>query len=264
MRQRIIRCIELLHLLWKHKKWYFDYVLHKKQKLYKQLKQLHCKRIKAVQLLEWKVNYGSYYFHALFENKNVFVKVTSKWTKDGYFNEIACNNYIQNHSKFLAERSPTLFVNTIYDDFYILIFERFDIIKGIKNDEVQDALNQFISEYSRIGIIHQDLKPSNITIHDNKYCIIDYGFSICPNSNDVRVATNNYIKHITNAAKELLETPDYYYDDAIASNVTKIDRETLNFIVSNNDKCLIRLAGIVHEFQIQKLPGRSVSILHRR
>ena len=224
---------------------------------------MECKFIKVAQPLEWKVHYGSYYFKANLKKEKVFIKVTSVYTKDGYENEVVCDDYIKKNSAFLAERTPKILKNFVYEDFHIIIFECFEIQKELGKEDLQNAVSEFLEEYTEKGIIHQDLKPTNLTIHNEKYCIIDYGFSICPDSNHIRITTANYIEYISDEAKNILSCADFYYDDAIACGITNVDRSLINFIVGSRDKYFIKLAGNVYEYRLERLEGRRVCLLHK-
>ena len=263
MRKKIIYLIELMILVFRHRKHYMHYLSNRKKELYARLRQAGCTHIKAVQPLEWKVSYGSYYFSALMNHKKVFVKVTGPATKDGYVNELACDTYIKQHSPFLADRTPKVLKSFVSGEYYVILFEYFNILEEIKKDDLQQAACEFLEEYTRIGIIHQDLKPSNLTFHNGRYCIIDYGYSICQGSNHTRLSCMNYIEFITEAAKAVLEDADYYYDDAIAVGMEHTDRSAVNFIVGRKEIYFIRLAGKLYEYRLEQLPGRSVRLLHK-
>lgn len=213
--------------------------------------------------MEWKVNYGSYYFRAKLDEKQVFIKVTAPCTKDGYENEIKCNAFIGNNSKFLSERTPEILASFVYENYHVIIFEYFEMRHEIQKADLRNALHEFIDEYSRIGIIHQDLKASNVTIHRDKYCIIDYGYSICPDSNHFRFAKCNCISHISDKARLLLEDADFYYDDVAALGIENLDRSSVNFIVGKGEKYYISLGASVFEYRLEQLEGRSVCLLHK-
>ena len=263
LRKKIIYLIELVTIFIKYWREYIAYYLYRKRKLYKLLREAGYRQIKVVQPCEWKVHYGSYYFRAVLNNNTVFIKVTSSFTKDGYINEVICNDYIQNKSEFLIERTPKILDYFMYEDFYVIVFEYFEIRKDINIGQLKYAVCEFIDEYSKIGIIHQDLKPSNVTIHNGKYCVIDYGYSICPNSNHIRIAKGNYIESISDRAKAILEDADFYYDDVVASGIEGIDRNSINFIVGRKDKYFINLAENIFEYRVEQLAGRSVFLLHK-
>lgn len=264
MRKEIINFIELMNLFHTHKREYIDYFLKKRSNLYKCLREHGCRDIEVVQPLEWKVWYGSYYFRGILNHKKVFIKVTAECTKDGYMNEVVCDNYIKKNSVFLSERTPKIILNFIYEGFHIVIFEYFEICKELKLNDLQSAMHEFVVEYSNVGIIHQDIKLNNLTIQNGKYCMIDYGYAICPDSNHIRVTTSNYIDYITDLAKTLLENADFYYDDIVASGMNNIDRNLVNFIVGSKDRYFIKLADKIYEYRLEKLAGRSVCLLHKQ
>ena len=252
LRRRIIYMIELASLFGRHKKSYIDYFLNKRTGLYTYLEHHGCSNIKAVQLLEWKIWYGSYYFKAMFNGERVFIKVTAGCTNDGYLNELICNNYIKNNSPFLAERTPKVLLNFVEEDYHVIVFEYFDICQEIKQDDLKNAVCEFCKEYSRIGVIHQDIKPSNLTMHNGKYCMIDYGYAICPDSNNMRIKRENYIEDISDTGRDTLDNADFYYDDVVASGIKNARRDEVNFIVGRKNEYFIRLAGVVYEYRLEQ------------
>ncbi len=264
MKKHLIYVTELLALFWKFKCHYFNYFFTKKRKLYRILRSKNCRKIKAIQLLKWKVSYGSMYYKAFLDGKPVFIKVTSFLTADGYNNEIVLNKYIFNNSTFLARRTPEILSHFVNDDFYIIISEFFDIQVVDFNYDKAPIFKEFICEYLDKCIIHQDLNQDNLCFCGGEFCVIDYGYSICPNSDVVRLQiNNNRIDCITDYARSILNDADFYYDDVLGTGINNFDRNLVNFIVGRDNLYYVKLGNVIHEYTKVQLGNRPVFLLHK-
>lgn len=263
MKKKLIKLIALFSLYKTNWKAYKEYYFSKKKILYKYLRNQGFYAIKVAQRLEWKVSYGSFYYNAKYNNQQVFVKVTSKFTQDGYFNEILCNEYIRKKSEYLYHRSPRLLKYSKFDDFYIIVFECVEIDQTFNENDFQCQTTKFIDEFSKIGMIHQDLKITNVTIHNNSMYLLDYGYSLCPASNNVRRTNCNFINYITETAKQLLPNADFYFDDAVSANLFEIDREKINFLVGKDDLYFMKTFDEIIKYQLIRLGERQIWILRK-
>lgn len=255
MKQKIIFLYELLLLATKHPFAYMRFFIFKKHKILKLLKQNRIKKIRPVQLIQWKIWYGTCYFSGIIKDDNkdvsVFIKVMGKDLESCYNNELIVNDYILQTSLYLAEKTPKIYNHFSLDDTYIIVYENLKFQSFSKNEESIAEIGNVLSEYTEAGIIHTDFGLANMGLVDNKYYFFDYGTSICPLSEIIRIRrsdTYNVIDKAIPSALNLIPEPDYYYDDAAFLGIEYKERNNINFIIAKQELFFVKLGPDIFKF----------------
>lgn len=240
-------------LLIKYKSFYFNYYFKNKKKIYMALKDSGVSNIKPIHKEIWKLWYNTSYYTAVSNGRSVFIKVMGELLQDCFNNEILVNKYIDDNSLWLEKRKPKLLHNIALDELYILIYENLHMENITLTESVKEDVKKAIKEYNRIGILHTDFGLTNIAKYDNKTLFIDYGTSICLQSNMIRIRNEsnyNHIDRITDQAKDLCENADFYYDDAVHVGVDMPKTENINFLVGQGDLFYVKLGTQFIKFKL--------------
>ena len=253
--------IELFSLYKKHWRSYGKYYTSQKATLYKIFKSRGITNIKPTGKSDWKIWYGTCYFKGEMNNEVVFIKVQGSNLLDCFENERKLNLYIDQTSQFLAQRKPQLYLDFIVDDFYVFVFKHIRIDRVRSDNSLVESVQMALNEYSRIGLLHSDFGLVNIGNCDGNVCFFDYGTSIFPDSDKVRVRnspTYNHLEKILPQAKSLINEPDFYYDDAVHCGLDGLNRENVNFLVGKNDLYYARLGKKIYKYHLENKSEHSV------
>lgn len=270
MKKTIITLIENIYLIKKYWKYYLRFYLKDKRKITKALKSKGLFNIKPTSKDNWKIWYDCFYFSANIydENKNkksVFVKVMGSLLKECYENEILLNEYIKNNSPYLYERTPNVYFGLNFENFYSIVYDFVKFESPIRNDRFTKEVNKTLNEYLKCAILHTDFGIVNIGINNGKYWFFDYGTSLCPLSNEIRIRNSeqyNHLDKITPQAAKLIPQPDFYYDDAAHLKIQDYDNSNLNFIVGKKDVYYAKLGETIYKYRLkQQSSGRGVCLL---
>ena len=261
----LIGCLLLYKAYWRY---YWKFFTVQKKMIYKTLKKHHVKKIRCFSQSNWKLVYGSCYFTGVYHDAgkktDVFIKVQSDKLVDCYDNEPMVNQYVDQHSEYLAQRKPKLFFCDVENGCYMLVFERVDIQPTTDLEQRKQELQQIIQEYTRIGIIHADFDTVNLGIVDGLLCCLDYGTSLCQQSNHIRIRHHpsyNHLDKMTERARNLLPDADFYYDDAVHCGMDQIDRTDINFLVGKEDTFYAKLGDTVQKYRMMRSPKVGVLCL---
>ena len=263
MKKQIIKVIEFIALIVKHRRFYLKYLFKDKKVIYKELKKNGISRIKPVSRTQWKLWYNTCYYKGVFKDGTdavkVFIKSNSHLLSDCVNNEEIVNRYIKQSSEYLYSHSPRFIKKIIVNDHYITIYEYLKIEPAANSPELDGEIRKAVDEYTRVGILHTDFGCVNIGITEGKYCFFDYGTSLCPESNNIRLRNCKNYNHkdeATASALELIPDPDYYYDDLIhiGKQIEGIDRNEINFIIGKGETYIARLAGETIRYHLVGTP----------
>lgn len=260
MKKTISKYLDFVILLNKYKKDYFNYYFHNKHKIYKELKNKGIYSIKPSNKDNWKLWYNTCYLSGYISDNNnnrvpVFIKIMGPLLKDCFENEKVVNRYILENSEYLSERLPKILFDIVIGDFYILVYDYLDMKAVEVSAELSSAIERAISEYSKIGILHTDFGIINIGINNNKYIFFDYGTSLCPHSNNIRVRKYdkyNHLDKVTNSALSIIEKPDFYYDDVIHCDIKDINTSDVNFLVGKDDIYYAKLGTNIYKYRLKQ------------
>ena len=268
MKKYLLNLLEQV-LLYKHFwKYYWKFFTVQKKEIYRTLKKHNITNIKFFSQTNWKLVYGSCYFRGIYHENgkkvDVFIKVQSDALVDCYENEPMINKFVDCNSELLAKRKPKLIFNDVENGHYLLVFELLSFQPLRIIDRWEESVQEIISEYTRIGVIHTDFDSVNLGIVDNTLYCFDYGTSLCELSDHIRIRyspTYNHIDHITDEARELLPDADFYYDDAVHCGIQKIDRPGINFLVGKEDVFYAKLGNTIQKYRMERSPEVGVLCL---
>ncbi len=257
----IIKRIEAFCLVKKHWKAYYRYYASNKTRFYKCFKAHGITHIRPTSKNNWKLWYGTCYFAGEVKNEKVFIKVQSSLLRDCFDNEKKLNLYIDETSEFLSRRKPKLFMDFVLDDYYILVFEHVDISDVEKESTLTEFVQMALDEYSRIGVIHTDFGLVNIGNNKGVIYFLDYGTSLCLQSDRIRIRNSvfyNHLDKILPQAQSLVAEPDFYYDDAAHCGLSGLERKNVNFLVGKNDIYYAKLGEKIYKYHLEKKSENSV------
>ncbi len=266
MKKRIIKIIENLYLHKKHWKAYCRYYFLHRRKIKKLLKKHNVAKLRPISKNNWKLWYNTCYFKGLLKNategdRAVFVKIQGPSLFDCFENEKVLNSYIDEQSEFLSARKPRLFFDLVVDDYYIFVFDFIDIDFIEANTELSKLVQKALDEYTKIGVLHTDFGLINMGVVGNDTFFIDYGTSLCPESDRIRIrnlGSYNHLDKILPQAKALVSDPDYYYDDAVHCGLRNLDRNNVNFLVGKGDIVYAKLGEKTYKYHLEKKSENSV------
>ena len=249
--------VDRYYLVKTHRKDYLNYYKYGKGQIYSTLKGKGIINIKPINKHIWKLWYNTCYFSGELktDKKRVFVKVMGKYGLDCYENEVIVNKYIEKNSAFLSERMPKILFSCKTDDYYFIVYSYLELSDITLNDDFYKELNKTIEEYSRIGILHTDFGLTNMGYKDGKYYFIDYGTSLCPESDNIRFRNQsnyNHIDRMSSEAKMLIDTPDFYYDDLSNLDLALKKEDNVNFIVSKQDIAYAKLGERIYKYKVKR------------
>lgn len=257
MKSLLIKFLDSILLIKKYWKYYIKFYFFYKRKIYNRLKTVGITRIRPTSKSEWKLWYNCCYFSGYVkrENKRVFIKVMGPLLEDCFNNEIIMNRYIKEHSEYIFGKTPRLYDSMIVGDFYILIygFNTFSIPKV--DNRLTEEVKNIIAEYADKGILHTDFALSNIGINNDNYFFFDYGTSLCPQSDRIRLRNSdnyNHVDVVTNTALEIIDSPDYYYDDVAHLGILDFNRENVNFIIGKNHLYYAKLGKEIIKYKLKE------------
>ena len=253
---------------------YVDYVIRRRKIINNLIKQKGIKHIKPFNKSDWKLRYNtSYYTGDLLINgneKKVFIKVMGENVKDCFYNEILVNNYILKKSDYLYKKCPNILLSFNNDTYYIIVYEFIKISDIIICDEFYKDLEKTLNEYYRIGLLHTDFGFINIGHNNDKYIYFDYGTSLCPISNNIRIRNaNNYnhIKELKSKSLLNLDNIDFYYDDLLhlGIDINRINVNSKNYIITKGNIAKAKLGDTIIEYDLKKKSEQSqVKILVKK
>lgn len=249
--------VDRYYLVKTHRKDYLNYYKYGKGQIYSTLKGKGIINIKPINKHIWKLWYNTCYFSGELktDKKRVFVKVMGKYGLDCFENEVIVNKYIEKNSAFLSERMPKILFSCKTDDYYFIVYSYLELSDITLNDDFYKELNKTIEEYSRIGILHTDFGLTNMGYKDGKYYFIDYGTSLCPESDNIRFRNQsnyNHIDRMSSEAKMLIDTPDFYYDDLSNLDLALKKEDNVNFIVSKQDIAYAKLGERIYKYKVKR------------
>lgn len=245
--------VNRIYLLTEYKKYYIKYYFKNKKTIYKTLKKHGLFEITPVHKDIWKLWYNTSYYQGVIGNKKVFIKVMGELLQDCYDNEILVNKYIDDNSSWLKGRKPKLIDSFEVDDLYILVYENLPLRDIVITESTTEDIKKAIIEFNKIGILHTDFGLSNIASFENKVMFIDYGTSLCPKSNFIRIRNGENYNHINNiipTAKRICEDANFYYDDATHIGINNFGERT-NFLVGNGKVFYARLGSNLFKYKLK-------------
>lgn len=166
IKQKLIDLIEWGHLLRVNRKFYVDYYLHDRQRIYSKIKENDITAVHPIRQSEWKINHKICYFSGIYthngERIKCFIKVMGPSTLDCYFNEQIVNDYIDNNSPALSKLKPRLIFAVNIDDYYILCYEHIEMRPVEASEELKTSIQSVMHEYTKRGILHTDFGLVNM------------------------------------------------------------------------------------------------------
>lgn len=139
------------------------------------------------------------------------------------------------------------------------------------NNEFMNNLEMAVSEYNRLGILHTDFGLCNIGCLSGQYYFFDYGTSLCPMSNRIRIRNSqeyNHLDKVSDEALDLISDPDFYYDDIVHLGISTYDTmktKSTSFLVGKNDKVIAKLGKQMINYTLENMAeGSSVKLLVRQ
>ena len=254
IRQKLIKIYDSFLLFWKNKSIYAIFFYKAYPRIVSALKKRGVNRIIPTNMHIWKLSYGTAYLKGKLNRNNtkIFVKIQGPLLHDCFNNEIVVNEYIDNNSAFLSDLKPKILDFFSIGEKDIIVYEYVALKAPQKNEDLLTVVLKVIDEFKRIGIIHTDFGLGNIGVQGNTFFFFDYGTSICPLSDNIRIRTGpeyNHIERITERAASCSSDPQYYYDDATHFG---IERQDCNFLVGNQEVCFARLGDMTKKYLVFK------------
>ena len=273
MKEHILLLWETINNIYNNRRHFIHFFFYKKSKLIHTLKEHGFRKIRPSKINQWKLQYNICYFSANYINSAgqcslVFIKVSGPTTKDCFDNEIVINKYIKDRSTYLLERSPELILSLVLDDFYILAFEYIDM-SPINADDAAAVkeINRALYEFGECGLIHTDFGLVNVGYvkKSGKYCFFDYGTTLCPESNHVRIRNGKVYNHIGEKPDNInivTTDMDFYYDDATHMKIPGLVPNG-NYIAGGAKGYHVKMGSQIYKYDVRRKIGSAVEILHR-
>lgn len=268
MKKLIKYYIEYFYLLRKNFRHYVNYFLHDKTKIYHTFKEHGVTNLKPAHKEQWKINNKTcYFFGKINGGVEVFIKVMGENQRDCFYNERVVYDYFSS-SEYITTHCPALLDSFETNGYYCLIYEAVELSEAPLNNDLFKAIDTILNEYTASGIIHTDFATVNVGKYKDKYMFFDYGTSLCPESNNIRIrnsANYNHVDFATKKSLDLIPEPDFYYDDAIHFGLKDYDRESLNFVIGKNNIYYAKLGSEIYRYNTEKKSlNSSVLILKKQ